>query len=172
MLRKRPVALVQPDGVVYGVVDWPMLRDATFQAFHSPYADYPDLAQAVADLENRNGSALYALSGRTDSQWRCDCTDPDCVQTGPPEVNIAIMCGDGEPVHDSYEDLEAYVAALRQTSTWADEWLWRLYCRGWRIRAQERFTGPIVANTSHPILMMTNTAGARYHKLVRRTCPC
>lgn len=135
-LLRHPVAVV--DGAVYGMVDWDMARGVIFESLYAPYNSFPNLAHALADLETGDGRAMYALSGRDDSTWRCDSPSTSDVQ---PEINTAILCGDGDPVLDDHEQLERWQAELRKSGSWADMMSVRPACAGWKMQTKNPFRG-------------------------------
>ncbi|KZV94720.1 alpha/beta-hydrolase [Exidia glandulosa HHB12029] len=158
-LEQHPVPVV--NGSTYGVVDLPMVKSVIFNAMYSPYNTFIPLAQALADLERGDGNAMYTISARDDSTWRCDCEPTSASPPSLailPEVLTAIACGDGAPVADDYNALAKWARDVERTSDWAEMFSFRINCAGWKIRAANPFAGPYGGNTSHPIFIMGNTA--------------
>ncbi|EJD49549.1 hypothetical protein AURDEDRAFT_161106 [Auricularia subglabra TFB-10046 SS5] len=156
-LRRKPVAVVQGD--VYGLVDWPLMRLLVFGWLYQPYGTFPLLARVLAGLAHGDGTLAFALGGGDDSTWTCGCAPaPAPPPLAAAEVSAAISCGDGDPVRDSLEELEAWHRSQEAISSFADMNTARVLCSGWKLHAKNRFEGPLAANTSRPILFMGNTA--------------
>ncbi|KAF8166398.1 Alpha/Beta hydrolase protein [Pholiota molesta] len=138
----QPVVAYSPDPTLaYGVVDPPTLKNAIYGALSAPYDLFSTLAQGLADLQRGNGSVLLQLS--------------------IPQANeafTAISCGDGKAVTDDARALEEYTQRISNISSFAsiDAGV-RTLCSGWRIHP-DNFKGPIMGNTSFPLLIIGNTA--------------
>ncbi|KAH7099404.1 alpha/beta-hydrolase [Auriculariales sp. MPI-PUGE-AT-0066] len=138
----------------YGVVDGATARLRIFRALYNPMQrGMEHIFAALAAAENGDGAPLLRVSGVTNALWRCESgSGSECGPTaGLPimEVMAAIACGDGDVVeHNNLEDLEAFY----------DMWAVHTFCAGWKVRPVERFHGPLIANTSFPILLISNTA--------------
>jgi len=74
------------------------------------------------------------------------------------ELEDAIACSDADPVEADEKKLREVQEKLRADSEFAEFWVMNVRCSGWKIRSVERFKGPIGGNTSHPILLLGNTA--------------
>ncbi|SJL02797.1 uncharacterized protein ARMOST_06134 [Armillaria ostoyae] len=145
----QPVPFVTPS--FYGVVDYMVLRTAVKNALYQPYQYFSVLAEGLAGLAEGNGSILYGLQGTA--------YDPSSVYDNSWEAQIAISCGDAPNITESVADLFAYRDIVKSVSTFADKLFpRRISCSGWKFHREGRFTGPITANTSYPILLIGNTA--------------
>ncbi|TDL30126.1 alpha/beta-hydrolase [Rickenella mellea] len=140
----------------YGLVDYSKLRRAVFTALYSPYERFASLAKALSDLSSGDGTALIDILGAPNFECGDDSepSSPDIYESG-----TTLHCVDGEEVHDSPEELQAFYEKMAQLSTLAELWaVIRIRCSGWRVRAGKHFTGPFLGNTSFPILFVGNTA--------------
>ncbi|KAF8956647.1 alpha/beta-hydrolase [Flammula alnicola] len=125
----------------YGVVDHATLKNAISSSFYTPYNSFATLAQGLADLQNGNGSVLFQLSSPYVS-----------------EDVAAIACGDGKQVTDDADALKAYAQSISNISSFSSIVAGiRTLCSGWRIHP-DNFKGPIMGNTSFPLLIIGNTA--------------
>lgn len=104
-LKRVPVTFQLGD--LYGVVDWDLARGVVFSSLYKPFVTFPLLAQALLDLEHGNAAPFYQLSGEDSSLFRCDAHSspyegPNAIWN---EANLAIKCGDGDPVNDTLDEL-------------------------------------------------------------------
>ncbi|KAJ6508288.1 TAP-like protein-domain-containing protein [Mycena sanguinolenta] len=154
-LRARPIP-VRTD-TSFGVVDYTMVRATIFRTLYSPYAQFPRLAQALADLSKGNGTALFKMFETP--AFECAC-DPSQFQFGSiREADSAILCNDGKRISPEYEQVVAHYQNSRTVSDWADVWEWiRMPCLAWPEFPKNHFQGPFIANTSFPLLLVGNTA--------------
>jgi len=102
---------------------------------------------------------IYPRAGLRDA-LACECpATPPSMLNGGGEVEIAIACGECEEVNDGIPQLMERYQRVAKYSAYItvlfNRWT---FCSGWKIRAKERFTGPFVANTSYPLLLIGNTA--------------
>lgn len=151
------------------LVDTPTIVTITdFKALLStaPYAPsdlYPILAQALAEIEQRNGTTLYSFTGNGGR------LDDNCGETNPNAPDIEprhfIACNDGNGRYNlsTMEEWTKHVEFLVNQSKYVGE-VWAaassINCRNLNIRAPESqvFTGVPSANeTSTPILFISNT---------------
>ncbi|KAJ6579543.1 TAP-like protein-domain-containing protein [Mycena vulgaris] len=154
-VRARPIPV--RTNVSFGLVDYSMLRRAIFQSLYSPYANFPRLAQALADLSAGNGTALFKMSEQPPFECACDPAEYRFEPVG--EAGSAVACNDGARISPEYEDVVAHYHNMSKTSTWADMWEpIRMACLAWPEFPKNHFRGPFVANTSFPLLVVGNTA--------------
>ncbi|KAJ7663011.1 TAP-like protein-domain-containing protein [Mycena rosella] len=154
-LRERPIPV--RTNTSFGLVDYSMLRRAIFQSLYSPYAAFPDLAQALADLSAGNATALFKVSEKPPFECGCDESQYRFESVG--EGGDAVLCNDGQRIPRAYEDIVAHYQKMRETSEWADVWEpIRMSCLAWPEFPKTHFRGPFVANTSFPLLVVGNTA--------------
>ncbi|KAK0187556.1 Alpha/Beta hydrolase protein [Armillaria mellea] len=148
-LFTKPVPVISPS--LYGVVDYTILQNAIKSALYQPYALFSILAEGLASLATGNGSIIYEMLGIAD--------DSSAVYNNVFEAQIAISCSDALNNTDSVADLYAYWDSIQGISPFAF-WMMtqRIECSGWKFHREGRFTGPVGGNTSHPILLIGNTA--------------
>ncbi|KAF9472296.1 alpha/beta-hydrolase [Pholiota conissans] len=140
-LRVQPAVAYSPSLPAYGVVDAATLKNAIFSSFYFAYDLFGTLAQGLSDLQHGNGSVILQLSSPH--------ADP---------VFTAIVCGDGEEVTDDASALMEYRQRISNVSSFSDVVVGiRTLCSGWRIHT-DNFKGPIMGNTSFPLLVIGNTA--------------
>ncbi|KAJ7064209.1 TAP-like protein-domain-containing protein [Mycena amicta] len=153
-IRAQPLPVITPTG--YGLVDYSLLRQTLFRVLYTPYALFPLLAQALADLEAGNGTTLFSILAQP--QFQCSSDGPS---TDPVAATFGIMCGDAVEVHDTIEELTAFYLNAAKLSQFAEFLVGsgRVTCSGWKVYREGRFTGPVAAaNTSFPMLFLSNTA--------------
>ncbi|KAF8217173.1 TAP-like protein-domain-containing protein [Mycena galopus ATCC 62051] len=154
-LRSRPIP-VRTD-TSFGVVDYSRLRRTIFESLYSPYAMFPILAQALADVARGNGTTLFKMLEIPAFECACDAAQHqfEFVSEGFP----AVLCNDGKRISPEYDEVLARYQSLSKTSNWADVWApIPLQCLAWPDFPKNHFQGPFVANTSFPLLLVTTTA--------------
>jgi len=143
----------------YGLADFGTARAALLQMTYAPERRFSSFARALAAVEAGNGALLYEIAGRDNSQWRCDDNTPGSSTLDDAELmNYAVICGDGEPGPSNVDEARQAYADMAVRGSFADVMTVPARCAGWRIRAKERLKGPFSANTSFPILLLTNGA--------------
>ncbi|KAJ7031110.1 TAP-like protein-domain-containing protein [Mycena alexandri] len=154
-LRARPIPV--RTSISFGLVDYSTLRRTIFKALYSPYAQFPTLAQALADLSAGNATALFKMSESPGFQCGCDPSEYRFESVG--EAGSAVLCNDGKRIPQDYEGVLAHYQKLSKTSSFADLWEpVRMSCLAWPDFPKTHFQGPFVANTSFPVLLIGNTA--------------
>ncbi|KAJ7499974.1 TAP-like protein-domain-containing protein [Mycena latifolia] len=154
-VRARPVPVRTTTS--FGLVDYSMLRRTIFQALYSPYAVFPALARALAELTAGNGTALFRMFEQP--PFECDCDPSKYRFETVGEAGAAVVCNDGQRISPAYEDLVENYYQMSKMSTWADMWEpIRMSCLAWPEFPKNNFQGPFVANTSFPLLLVGNTA--------------
>ncbi|KAF9057241.1 TAP-like protein-domain-containing protein [Panaeolus papilionaceus] len=164
-VRHQPVPVVSPSGL-HGVVDIDTLEAVTFFSLYKPYARFPILAEAFAALAQGDGSIILSLAGGG-GPFECPAEPP----LGSGEVDetealvfddaqVAISCNDGTQVPSDLESSQKYIEMYQESfPTWglmfADV---RLNCIDWPRFPKTGFRGPFNATTSHPLLVVGNTA--------------
>jgi len=139
------------------VLEYGDLRAVVFAALFSPWATYPWLAQVLAKLAVGDGSILF--QGDVPPPYQCSCDSSEEHYNNSKEAQIAILCNDGDDVPGDLKSAQEYFDKLAEASSWAELWgRIRLACVGWPKFPKDHFRGPFVANTSHPILLIGNTA--------------
>jgi pimeloyl-ACP methyl ester carboxylesterase len=166
----------------YGLLDYGMLRSAVFATLYSPYALFRILAQGLAELAAGDGRIIFELFSSPRYQCSCDpsndkldgqgdvamaivCNDGEEVPRDLAssqeyfDATMAILCNDGDDVPGDLKSSQEYFEMLTNASSWGEIWARiRLGCAGWPKFPKDHFQGPFEANTSHPILLVGNTA--------------
>lgn len=119
-IRNKPVPVRTKES--YGLVDYGHLRAAVFGSLYSPFASFPALARALADLAAGDGSLLFEQTKPPPFQCSCDqgLSEMDVVDNLEPHA--AIVCNDGNAIPESLEDFENYFTQLTNSSSWGELW--------------------------------------------------
>jgi hypothetical protein len=163
--------LVQPIPTVigtgpsdYGLVDYGMVRRTVDDFLYSPFAfGGQNTSLLLASLEKGDGTLFYQtrIDGRNFLQCSCDETVAQDSGGFGMLGTAAIGCSDSDPVNDTVAELQAWYEANKKDSSFADVWPYRIICacvycchprapfayqacRGWKIRAAEKFEGTIL----------------------------
>jgi hypothetical protein len=118
-LRARPIPV--RTNTSFGIVDFSMLRGVIFRSLYSPYAKFPVLAEALAELSAGNGTAVFKMS-QQQPPFECACDPSEYRFESVGEAGVAVVCNDGKRVSPAYEDSVVHYGKLREISTWADLW--------------------------------------------------
>lgn len=154
-VRKRPIPVRTNNS--YGLIDYNLLRAAVFTSLYSPWATWASLAQALAALALGDGVPLFTLLETP--PFQCECGEGESEPSSVRDASTAILCNDGDPVPEAFEELEKYFKETTSKSGWAEIWGGiRASCVGWPDFSKARFRGPFEANTSFPLLVVGNTA--------------
>jgi len=144
-------------GNTYGYVDYKMLHSLVFGSLYSPFATYPSLAQGLADLAAGNGSIV--LEATTPPPFECSRDSSKDLEQNNIEAQIAILCNDGLNVPADLHSAQKHFEMMSNMSEFGNTWASiRVRCAGWPKFPKNHFQGPFEANTSHPILLIGNTA--------------
>lgn len=160
-LYHHPIALSSPHGPeLFTYTD---MKSIIFGALYTPVSSFGYVARILAAVEHGGGDILdqVALSLHDQRTYTCR-TDPlDNLESSVPQE--AILCGDGTDQtaldQDTFEDYWQLLRGISPAagSTWSTL---KMKCASWPIKAvyklgdDEKFG----ANTSHPILFISNTA--------------
>ncbi|KAF9544545.1 hypothetical protein CPC08DRAFT_716471 [Agrocybe pediades] len=154
-IRSRPIPVKTEKG--YGLVDYAMVRGLVFRALYSPFTSFRLLATALAALAAGDASLIFDRAFVPPPQ--CSCDPSDGLFTNVPDALFTVLCNDGKDVPGDLASSEKYFEMLSKTSQWAEIWAAiRLTCVGWPRFPKDHFQGPFIANTSHPLLLIGNTA--------------
>jgi len=148
-IRIQPVPV--KTGNAYGYVDHKMLHGLVFASLYSPVADFPFLAQSLAELAAGNGTVFDRL---TPSPFECseDSKEFDLATT-------AVLCNDGANRPADLPSTRKYFEMMSNLSEFGNILASiSASCVGWPKFPKTHFRGPFEANTSHPILLIGNTA--------------
>ncbi|KAG7091870.1 hypothetical protein E1B28_008271 [Marasmius oreades] len=142
----------------YGIVDYARLRLTIFVAFYKPFAVWPMLATGLQDLIQGNGTVLYNILDQP--SFRCSCNPLEHAFDSVPEAMTAIACNDGDLIPSGLEDALEHYREVLKVSEWGSVWAGiRMMCGGWSSDIPKtQFRGPIVGNTSFPLLLIGNIA--------------
>lgn len=154
-VRRQPVSVASSTGP-HGVVDIDLLEGVVFSALYKPYAAFPLLAEALAALAQGDGSVVLKMAGGIDP-LQC----PAESRTEPVgDAQAAILCNDGAEIPSDLESTQKYVAMMKKSSPrWGPIWSGiRMNCIDWPKFPKTNFRGPFNATTSHPLLVIGNTA--------------
>ncbi|KAK6988641.1 Abhydrolase-4 domain-containing protein [Favolaschia claudopus] len=163
-LKTRPIAAItslSSSTPSYHVVDYSMLRQTIFTALYTPYASFQPLATALHQLSLGNASALYEMSGLFASPYQCPANAAEAAQeefSNLLDGQVAIQCNDGAAISTDFNDVKAHYEKLCATSPWCDVLLPRLTCLGWPKNSKDNVALSFTANTSFPMLAVSNTA--------------
>jgi pimeloyl-ACP methyl ester carboxylesterase len=141
------------------VITYSDARRLIFSALYSPLAYFPLVAELMAAIERRDGSAFADLLTPTHS-FSCAWNDSNALAIQS-AAQYAILCSDGDTQTSmSPDDFASYVDDLESLSPsigaiWAQI---RLRCTAWDVRPLYRFRGPMGGKTSTPVLWIGNTA--------------
>ncbi|KAF9552230.1 hypothetical protein CPC08DRAFT_296555 [Agrocybe pediades] len=154
-LKSRPIPVNTNKG--YGLVDYAMVRELVFRSLYSPYASFKPLASALEAISAGNGSLAFDMAFIPPN--KCSCDPPDGSSHNVADAQNALVCNDGVDVPEDLASFEEYFESLSRDTVWSEIWASvRLSCVGWPKFPKEHFQGPFVANTSHLILFVGNTA--------------
>ncbi|KAF9475278.1 hypothetical protein BDN70DRAFT_883911 [Pholiota conissans] len=156
-VRAAPVPIRSESG--YGLLNSNLLRSEIFSGLYFPYASFVPLAQGLADLAAGNGKTLFDLGNPP--MYECVChPEGEDLAKEVRDSQVAVLCNDGEEVPDDLKSAQEYFDMMMKVSQWGDliAAITRLQCIGWPKFPKHPFRGPFVGNTSHPILLIGNTA--------------
>ncbi|KJA18178.1 hypothetical protein HYPSUDRAFT_45494 [Hypholoma sublateritium FD-334 SS-4] len=156
-LSARPISV--HTNTSYGIVDYTLLHHLIFGALYFPYATFPKLAQALAALTTGDARPIYEMAIPA-PKFECSCDENSGrAYASVPDATMAILCNDGDVVPGDLDATQAYYDMMTKSSKWGDIWSnIRMGCVGWPSFPKNHFQGPFDANTSHPILIIGNTA--------------
>lgn len=166
-LKTTPLVVLPEDPTnplaSYGLISYKDAHAFTWGFMYSPYFGTPnstEFAAAFRAAEAGDGSVMWSfIGGATES---IDCGS-NCTQFPIPPILAAddaqktILCTDVDPFDETVPELQKYFTDQLQISQFADIWIVRSFCEGWKVKPVERFRGPFAANTSFPLLFIGNT---------------
>ncbi len=155
------------------VISYTNMKMIIFSILYSPYGPYgfPWLAEFLAGIESGRSEFVAQVAqkrpipsflGEAPFLGQSDLhSSPAGVALTEMDSTVGIACTDGEDqTWVSKDEFAKHVKKLDKLSPGFGE-LWstlRLQCIHYNMRAHHRFAGPWVANTSHPILEIGNSA--------------
>ncbi|EKM52549.1 uncharacterized protein PHACADRAFT_126443 [Phanerochaete carnosa HHB-10118-sp] len=163
-----PVPLINdtdPAAITFGVVDYSTLVQQLFQLVYYPFSHASTTTEALAQLEQGNGTLIFQNSDTqiVDSLASCEA-DSDTGRSFVSsllDVSSAIECGDilGSSSRTFQQAREDYQILLDLSPLFAPTWypLGSGLCTGWPLRGKDVFNGSFTTNTSNPLLFISNT---------------
>ncbi|KAK7047826.1 hypothetical protein VNI00_006154 [Paramarasmius palmivorus] len=154
---RAPVATRIPS--IYGLADYESLRNVLLGALYAP-SSWPKLAAGLAALEAGDGSVLFEQAVEDGvKQFECDCDPSEHAFENILDGQHVFICNDGDVVPPGLEEAEKHYEECLQVSEWGSMFAGaRISCSGWPEIPKTFFRGPISGNTSHPMLLIGNTA--------------
>ncbi|KLO05806.1 alpha/beta-hydrolase [Schizopora paradoxa] len=147
----------------YGIVDYAVVKTLILVMLYNTHFSGELLVNMLASLEI--GMAQFWLPFTSGQSLRqlltCDCPAPG--HEPPPfdgglERTLAIACGDNMIEEESLSEVRSVYDDIAELSSFADVWGIHVACSGWKVKGKERFKGTFNQKTSHPLLLIGNTA--------------
>ncbi|KAL3412776.1 TAP-like protein-domain-containing protein [Aspergillus fumigatus] len=152
------------------VITWTDLKTVLRYSVYQPLFVFPLLAHYAKSLSEGDGSPMADFKQRSRSP---SCPSDQCLQTGPWSGECfekgsselyamsAILCSDAPYLRDMDQARfqEAWASLKARSFTLGDYWaaVTALGCVGHKSWPKWQLTGPYTGNTSHPILLVSNT---------------
>jgi len=115
-VAQNPLPVTLPDGR-YGLVDHDLLRDVLAGAAYNPFALSQMLAKGLADLENGNGTIVFALGAGGKVDTSCGAAEAEKFATVR-EGGVTVNCNDVATAVRLEDILTEYEALLKVSSEW------------------------------------------------------
>ncbi|KAK2460055.1 hypothetical protein APHAL10511_007932 [Amanita phalloides] len=149
-IKNEPLPVLSRKTGSYGVVDHDFLRIVVFYTLLTPYTQFPALA---------DGLAAYWPRGTQRRSGTLAMANPVVAGEALVDGTTAIQCNDGDAIPGTVRDAQQYFAHLSQKKPNGQNVRAniRISCSGGP-NLEKYFRGPFVANTSHPMLLIGNTA--------------
>lgn len=156
-LYHNPLPVYTPSA---DVLSYSEVRSLIFGSLYSPILVFPILAFLLLAIEQKN-SPLLAPLVQAMHPSACLTSGPQFDWATRGDAQIAIACSDGDD--QTYMDRDAFAAFAHELATISPSGgsIWstiRMNCIHHALPAVHRFRGPWKANTSHPLLLIGNTA--------------
>lgn len=158
------------------IITWTDVRTLLRVSMYQPILMFPLLARALKQLQNGEQASVVmdfkesrrsspcadeGTAGRSQCQqlgpWSSECQDP---RENEPYAATAIMCYDSEYLNDmDQSQFQGIWDGLRNDSKLVgDYWASSLMsCAGWKNRSKWQPPAVLSANTSHPLLFVSNS---------------
>ncbi|KAF8816530.1 hypothetical protein BYT27DRAFT_7077074 [Phlegmacium glaucopus] len=144
-------------GNTYGYVDHKMLHSAVFASLYSPFATFRLLAEGLAELAAGDGTRIFKQL--TPSPFECSGDPSKGLEQNLFEAQVAVFCNDAANVPADLQSAQKHLEMMSKTSGFGSFIASiRVHCAGWPKFPKNHFQGKLLANTSHPILLVGNTA--------------
>ena len=128
-LRVAPISVQATRDGWQEIIDYAMLRQVLFMTLYHPHNMGARLTRALAELEQGNGSLIYAGSPRR--AWNdlltCNCREDNSFDAFY-DKSTAISCGDAHYSPDNLDELRDAYEEMAHTSTFAEVWPERMFC--------------------------------------------
>ncbi|KAL5524558.1 hypothetical protein ACEPAF_9698 [Sanghuangporus sanghuang] len=166
-LKSEPIAFYSNSTDLaggYEVVDYALVKIYMFLVLYNTHRSGLYLANALAALEQGDPSGFYLASPRKELEQLLQCSCPAPGENparfqGGSEITLSIGCGDIlEKRDEELDDIRRAYEEMSGVSGFADVWKIRVLCSGWKLAGKERFNGSFEQSTSHPLLIIGNTA--------------
>jgi len=168
-LLHNPLPVVGPNPEVISYSD---VKNLIFAGLYSPIKSFPYIANLLADIEKGDGTEFAKLL-KSYHGFSCPAKPGSGYSIIPLrnatkgvlgmsyDATMAIACSDGDD--QSYVNKTAFTEYAKELGTMSPSIgsMWstvRMHCIHYAIRPLHRFVGPWTGKTSHPLLMIGNTA--------------
>ncbi|KAF7331015.1 Abhydrolase-4 domain-containing protein [Mycena venus] len=156
-VRARPIPVRANDS--FGLVDYSLVREKIFRSLYSPYSQFPVLAQALADLAVGNGTTLFKMLKNLRSIVLVTRRSTNLTPLRKQHMLWLAMMASAflETMRQSWRTTRK-CSRRRNGLIYGSLFICLALHRAWPEFPKTNFQGPFVANTSHPILLVGNTA--------------
>lgn len=159
-LYHNPLPVISSSGP--GVITYSDVKYLTLFGLYSPIAFFPTLAEILFAIERGDGNIFSKILGvMIPMDFGSNREKPKLLGLGTQDAQMAIACGDGDDQSwMTKEDFAEHLKNVTELSPSIGE-VWstlRMTCIHYNVRPYHRFHGPWIANTSHPILEIGNSA--------------
>ncbi|KAJ7320978.1 alpha/beta hydrolase fold-domain-containing protein [Mycena albidolilacea] len=161
-VRARPVPVRTASH--YGLVDFELLHDTMLSILYAPLVYFDFIPDALAALARGDGGPLLdAIVAAGPRPFECSCdSDKEQFEFLEQAASLAILCNDGRAVPFELDEAERHYKSVAKTSSFGSLFASiRIACSGWPDLPKKHFQGPVGGNTSVPLLLIGNTAGAK-----------
>ncbi|KAM0721053.1 hypothetical protein Q7P37_003339 [Cladosporium fusiforme] len=155
-LYHNPLPFYEPADVL----SYSEIRSLIFGALYSPVQTFYAVAHILHAIEQKNRTILEPFMGAI-HRSACASDNWENPLATTQDAQVAIACSDGND--QSYVDRASFQAFAKDLAAQSPSSgsIWstiRLNCIHYTLPAVHRFTGPWRAKTSHPLLLIGNTA--------------
>lgn len=154
-LYHNPLAVYTPTA---DVLSYSEIRSIIFGTLYAPVAAFYGLAILLHAIEQRNTAFLAPILQLIHPST---CASTPLLEMATRDAQVAIACSDGDD--QSYISRSAFQTFVKELAAQSPSSgsIWstiRMNCIHYTLPAVHRFTGPWKAKTSHPLLLIGNTA--------------